>query len=114
MTVLLTEGVDAGVPWHFGDPLREQRRLDEGFGLVDLSHRGVLSVSGPDQLTWLHSLTSQHLLDLSPGQPTTALVLSPQGHIEYVLYAVDHGETFWAHTEPGAVTGLVDWLERMR
>ena len=29
-------------------------------------------------------------------------MLSPQGHIEHALYGVDDGETFWAHTEPGA------------
>jgi folate-binding protein YgfZ len=114
MTVLLTEGIDAGVPWHFGDPFREQRRLDGGVGVVDLSHRGVVSVSGPDRLSWLHSLTSQHLVDLRPGQATTTLVLSPQGHIEFALYGVDDGETFWAHTEPGAVTQLAQWLDRMR
>ena len=44
----------------------------------------------------------------------TSLVLSPQGHIEHVLYGVDDGETFWAHTEPGAAGPLVSWLDRMR
>ncbi|MFP5283142.1 MAG: folate-binding protein, partial [Actinomycetes bacterium] len=56
--VRVTEGPDAGLPWHFGDPLREQRLLEAGTGVVDLSTRGVLSVTGPDRLTWLHSLTS--------------------------------------------------------
>ena len=41
-------------------------------------------------------------------------MLSPQGHIEHVLYGVDDGETFWAHTEPGAAPALVTWLDRMR
>jgi tRNA-modifying protein YgfZ len=44
----------------------------------------------------------------------TTLVLSPQGHIEHVLYGVDDGETFWAHTEPGAAPALATWLDRMR
>lgn len=114
MTVVGTEGIDAGVPWHFGDPMREQRLLAEGTGLVDLSHRGVLSVTGPDRLAWLHSLTSQHLTDLPAGQATTALVLSPHGHVEHVLYGVDDGDTFWAHTEPGAAAAVVAWLDRMR
>ena len=30
--------VDFGVPWHFGDPLREQRTWVGGAGRVDLSH----------------------------------------------------------------------------
>ena len=47
--IIAVEGPDAGVPWHFGDPLREQRRLEAG-AAVDLSHRGVISVTGPDRL----------------------------------------------------------------
>ena len=114
MTVLLERGADAGAPWHYGDPMREQRGLEQGEGVVDLSHRGVVTVSGPDRLGWLHSLTTQHLERLEPGRGVTALVLSPQGHLEHVLYGVDDGETFWAHTEPGAAPALATWLDRMR
>ena len=112
--ILITEGPDAGVPWHFGDPLREQRLLDEAGTAVDLSHRGVITVSGPDRLGWLHSLTTQYLDGLAPGVGVTTLVLSPQGHIEHALYGVDDGETFWAHTEPGAAAAAAAWLDRMR
>lgn len=112
--VLVESGIDAGQPWHFGDPMREQRRLEAGEGAIDLSHRGVLTISGPDRLGWLHSLTSQHLADLAPGVGVTTLVLSPQGHIEHALYGVDDGETFWAHTEPGAAPAAAAWLDRMR
>ena len=52
--VVAETGPDVGVPWHYGDPMREQRLLTGGEGLVDLSHRGVVSVTGPDRLTWLH------------------------------------------------------------
>ena len=51
----------ASVAAHYGDPLREQRLLAEGAGLVDRSDRDVLAVPGADRLRWLHSLTSQHL-----------------------------------------------------
>jgi folate-binding protein YgfZ len=112
--VLIESGVDAGQPWHYGDPMREQRRLEAGEGVVDLSHRGVITISGPDRLSWLHSLTTQHLTDLAPGVGVTTLVLSPQGHIEHALYGVDDGQTFWAHTEPGAAAGAAAWLDRMR
>ena len=44
--------VDAGVAWHYGDPLGEQRALDRGEGFVDLSHRPVIEVAGDDRLTW--------------------------------------------------------------
>ena len=102
------------MPWHFGDPMREQRAWSRARASVDLSHRGVITVTGPDRLGWLHSLTTQHLEGLAPGRGVTALVLSPQGHLEHALYGVDDGETFWAHTEPGAAPALAAWLDRMR
>ena len=49
-------GADAGVAAHYGEPLREQRALAAGTAVVDLSHRGVVTVSGPDRLTWLNTL----------------------------------------------------------
>lgn len=35
--VLVPDGPDAGLPWHYGDPLREQRRMMGGHGGVMLS-----------------------------------------------------------------------------
>lgn len=112
--IVAESGVDAGVPWHYGDPMREQRLFEAGSAVVDLSHRGVVTITGSDRLSWLHSLTTQHLSALAPGVGVTTLVLSPQGHLEHVLYGVDDGTTFWAHTEPGAAPALVAWLDRMR
>ena len=45
------EGLDAGVAAHYGSDLREQRMLAAGNGFVDLSHRDVLTISGPDRLS---------------------------------------------------------------
>jgi tRNA-modifying protein YgfZ len=106
--------VDSGVPWHYGDPHAEQRRLVSGRGAVDLSHRGVVKVTGPDRLTWLHSLTTQHLEQLAPGASTTALILSPHGHVEHEMHLVDDGVSTWITVEPGTAGALVDYLDSMR
>ena len=111
--VLNESGPDAGAAWHYGDPLREQRRLEAGEATVDLSHRPVFTVAGPDRLTWLHALTSQAFEGLLPGQHVTAFILDPNGRIEHVFGGVDDGETFWAHTEPGHLEALLAWLSRM-
>ncbi len=113
-SIVINEGIDAGAAWHYGDPLREQRALESGGAAVDLSHRGILTITGPDRLSWLHSLTTQFLDRLEPGVGVTTLVLSPQGHIEQVMYGVDDGTTLWAHTEPAAAPALVAWLDKMR
>jgi hypothetical protein len=106
--------VDAPVAWHYGDPVREQRRLEAGTAVVDLSHRGVVRIAGADRLSWLNSLTTQSLLGLGPGTSAETLVLSPHGHIEHDLHLVDDGEASWVTVEPGTAEGLVGWLDRMR
>ena len=108
------DGIDAPVAAHYGSFVGEQRSLEAGDGFVDLSHREVVRVTGPDRLTWLHSLTSQYFEGLRPQSPTAALILSPQGHVEHAMYGVDDGESFTAHVEPGQAAALVEWLDRMR
>ncbi|MCP8711133.1 CAF17-like 4Fe-4S cluster assembly/insertion protein YgfZ [Streptomyces cellulosae] len=108
------EGVDEGVAAHYGDLFREQRALADGTGFVDLSHRGIVTVSGPERLGWLHLLLTQHVQELPPHQATEALILSANGHIEHALYLVDDGETTWAHVEPGTQEALVAYLESMK
>jgi folate-binding protein YgfZ len=111
--VPVESGPDAGAPWHYGDPYAEQGALADGRAAVDLSHRPVLRVAGPDRLTWLHALTSQHLTGLAPGVWTQALVLSPHGHVEHHLTLVDDGEAVLAHVEPGTLEPLLAYLASM-
>src|SRR3954471_18875622 len=99
---------------HYGDPLREQRLLAEDAGLVDRSDRDVLVVPGADRLSWLHSLTSQHLERLTDGTGTEALVLSPNGHVEHHLVLAELDGTTWADVEPGTGAALTAFLDRMR
>lgn len=83
---------------------------------MDLSHREVITLTGPDRITWLHSLTTQHESELGSGRPTMALILTPQGHVEHAFYGVDDAarETFTAHVEPGTAAALIDFLLKMR
>ncbi|WP_435745362.1 CAF17-like 4Fe-4S cluster assembly/insertion protein YgfZ [Nocardioides sp. SYSU DS0663] len=108
------DGVDAPVAAHYGSFNGEQRTLESGEGFVDLSHRDVVRIEGPERLTWLHSLTTQYFLDLPAQQWTQALILSPQGHVEHAFEGYDDGSAFTAHTEPGRGAALVEWLERMK
>src|SRR6476620_11436113 len=108
------DGIDAGVAAHYGSLYGEQLTLEAGEGFVDRAHRDGVRIEGADRLTWLPSLTSQHLAALPPRTWTGALILSPQGHVEHAFYGYDDGEAFLAHTEPGQAAGLVEFLLRMR
>lgn len=112
--ITVTSGPDTGLPWHYGDPMGEQRALVAGSGRVDLSNRAVVTVTGPDRLSWLHSLTTQRLEGLAPGSSTAAFVLDPNGRIEHALAGFDDGQIFWAHTAAETASALVAWLNSMR
>jgi tRNA-modifying protein YgfZ len=99
---------------HYGDPVAEQRAMADDFAVVDRSDRGVLRITGPDRLSWLHSLTSQDLQNLAPGETAQALILSPQGHVEHHLTLTDTGEETWLHVEPGTAEELTKYLDSMR
>ena len=107
-------GPDDGVAWHYGDPVAEARALARGGAVVDQSHLGVVTVTGPDRLTWLHSITSQALDSLAPRTSTELLVLSVNGHVEHAAGVVDDGETTWLVTEAAHAAPLAAWLDSMR
>ncbi|MGN6607811.1 MAG: CAF17-like 4Fe-4S cluster assembly/insertion protein YgfZ [Jatrophihabitans sp.] len=113
-TPVLASGRDEGIPWHYGDPLREQRTLTSGAGVVDRSNRAVLAVPGDDRLGWLHSICSQHLSNLADGDSTEALVLSPHGHVEQHWQVTELDGTVWLDTEPGAGDDALAYLQKMR
>ena len=106
--------LDEAVPWHYGDPLGEQRDLVAGVGVVDLGHRDILEVTGPDRLSWLHSLTTAHLLGLAAGESRLVLILSPHGHVEHELHLVETGDTVLIGVEPGTGPALAAYLDSMR
>jgi len=112
--VFVEEGPDKGAIWHFGEPNKEQRALLEGTAWADLSHLAVVAVTGEDRLKWLHDLTTQHLLDFGVGSWTSALILDPQGHVEYQFSLVDDGATTFIVLDPHFAHGLVEYLKKMR
>ena len=107
-------GADEGLAWHMGDPLREQRWLEDGTGVVDLGNREVLRITGADRAAYLNLLGTQKLDELSPGQTASTFLLDPRGHILFFLGLVETGEEIWGWTEPGYGAGLADHLNRMR
>lgn len=111
--VIPPDGVDAGVPAHFGDPLREQRLLEAGSAVVHLPV-AVVEVSGSDRLGWLDTLSSQRLRDSAPGASAELLLLDVHGRIEHAAAVVDDGERSFLLTEAAAAPALAGYLDSMR
>lgn len=103
-----------GTAAHFGNPLSEQRALLAGTAIVEAGHRAVLTVTGPDRLSWLDSLTSQSLKGLPAGESTETLLLDPSGRVEHAAAVIDDGETTWLIVEATEAEAFAAWLDRMR
>lgn len=112
--VELTEGPDAGLAWHYGNPVAEQRAILAGEAVCELTNRLVISVTGADRASWLHNLSTWPLASLRPGDSASTLFLDGQGHIRFVAHLVEGVDTTWLWTEPGQADGLVEFLESMR
>lgn len=112
--VLVEAGPDKGAIWHFGEPVREQRALESGKAFADLSHLPAIAISGEDRLTWIHSLCTQDVEHLLPGEWKSALILDPQGHIEFPLLMIDDGSTLYLFTEIATAQPLLQFLNSMK
>lgn len=112
--VLVDDGPDKGAIWHFGEPTKEQRALESGKAWADLSHKEIIAITGIDRLTWLHSLTTQHLEKLLPALWQEVLILDPQGHIQHQFLIVDDGQTSWLVLDAGRLEPLLTHLQKMK
>jgi folate-binding protein YgfZ len=104
---------DAGAVWHYGDPLGEQRAALTNAVAVDRSHRAVLTLAGPERLSWLHSISSQHVADLADGATVENLSLDGQGRVEDHWVQTELGGVSYLDTEPWRGEPLLAYLRKM-
>jgi tRNA-modifying protein YgfZ len=106
-------GPDAGVAWHFGDPFGEQRDAANGAVVVDRSHRATLRLTGGERRKWLHTVSTQHVIDLPDGTVVENLSLDVQGRVEdHWLQTELDGATI-IDTEPWRGEPLLTYLRKM-
>ena len=66
---------------HFTDPTEEHRTVRQGVGIMDLSHRGRLRLTGIDRAAYLHRIISNDVEGLSVGEGNYATILTNRGKI---------------------------------
>lgn len=108
-----TTSPDAGATWHYGDPLGEQRAALTDAVIIDRSHRGVITLTGPDRLSWLHNISSQHVANLADGATVQNLSLDGQGRVEDHWIQTEMGGVSYLDTEPWRTEPLLGYLKRM-
>ncbi|WP_083883680.1 CAF17-like 4Fe-4S cluster assembly/insertion protein YgfZ [Nocardia higoensis] len=104
---------DAAVAWHHGDPFGEQRAATQRVAVVDRSHRFVLTITGAERLSWLHTISSQHLTALGDRQSAENLDLDLNGRVQHHFVLSDLDGTLWIDTEGERGQALLDFLTKM-
>ncbi|MFM1950737.1 MAG: hypothetical protein RL418_424 [Actinomycetota bacterium] len=99
---------------HFGNPLFEQRQLLEGKTYVKRTDLSVIELNGDPSLSWLHSISSQNLANLKPGESAESLILDPHGHIEFQLKVIAKHDGAWVITLDQHREALMAWLNKMK
>ncbi|AGF73366.1 YgfZ/GcvT domain-containing protein [Corynebacterium halotolerans] len=103
----------AGVAWHYGNPLGEQRLVETTTVVVDRSHRQVIRVDGPDAPGFLNNLLSQKLDDVADGFSASALDLDIQGRILHHTDVTRVGDAFYLDLPASQAPTFVDFLRKM-
>ena len=96
-----------------GDFLRTQRDVALGRAVIAGERSAVITVTGPDRLTWLNSLITQDVLGLTPGHTVESLLLNPQGRVEHAFFLSDDGQSTWLLVSAEGADALESWLRSM-
>lgn len=104
---------DAGAIWHYGDPFGEQRSAEFDAVVVDRSHRVCIALSGPDRLSWLHTISTQHVANQPDGTTTENLSLDGQGRVEDHWLQTELDGATYLDTEPWRGEPLLAYLRKM-
>jgi len=104
---------DAGAVWHYGDPFGEQRSAEHAAVVVDRSHRATIALSGPDRLSWLHTISTQHVANQADGTSVENLSLDGQGRVEDHWLQTELNGTTYLDTEPWRGEPLLTYLRKM-
>jgi len=112
------------VPAHFGDALAEYNAARSAAVLVDQSPRGKIEVSGADSARFLHNLTTNDILHLSPGSGCEAFLTTTKAKVIAYLLIYHHTATggtgvspvnppgFSLDVAPGAADKVIQYLDR--
>jgi folate-binding protein YgfZ len=93
----------------------EFQALRDDVGFVDRSDRALVTATGPDAVSFLQSIVSQDIAELSPGESVHTLLLTPQGKLDTDIRLVRAADDeVWLDAESGAGAQLAESLTRFR
>ena len=86
---------------HYGEPLAEHAALRACAGVLDLSFRGRLCLTGADRVRFLNGQVTNNVKDLRPGEGCYAALVNAKGRLESDLNIYCLPDELLLDFEPG-------------
>lgn len=107
------ESVAAGtVPMSFGNDAAAIEAAHQGVALVDLSHWGLLKLSGDDRVRFLHNQSTNDIQRLKPGQGCDTVFVTSTARTIDLATAYLTEEAILILISPNRRGHLMEWLDR--
>lgn len=97
---------------HYGDPLAEQEALRDTAGVLDLSFRSRLCLTGADRQRFLNGQVSNNVKDLAAGQGCYAALVTAKGKLESDLNIYRLENELLLDFEPGLAAAVTQRFEK--
>ena len=102
------------VPLSYGDELSEYKAVRENVGIIDLSPRGKLRLSGKHHLKFLQGMLSNDVLKLEEGKGMYATILTVKGRMISDMKVYRDKESVLLDLEPGLNEKVLELLTKFR
>src|SRR2546423_13593201 len=102
----------AEVVAHYGDSLEEHAALRERAGVLDLSFRSRVCLTGPDRVRFLHGQVTNDVNRLGVGQGCYAALITAKGRIQSDLNLYRLQDELLLDFEPGLTQLVSERLEK--
>ncbi len=97
---------------HYGDVLAEHAALRAGAGVIDLSFRGRLCLTGADRQRFLNGQVTNNVKDLKTGQGCYAALVTAKGKLQSDLNIYCLSDELLLDFEPGLSGGIAERFEK--
>lgn len=100
------------IPAVYSDVRQEYQALQEGVGLIDLSHRQRLRITGRDRRSWLHGQVTQDVNGLADWKGTYSTVITAQGKMVCDLRIFALPDALLLDAPAGTAQPVAEYLDR--
>jgi folate-binding protein YgfZ len=97
---------------HYGDALAEHSALRSTAGLLDLSFRSRLCLTGADRVRFLNGQVTNNVKDLPPGAGCYAALVTAKGRMQSDLNIYSLADELLLDFEPGLNATVADRFEK--